>query len=489
MKIPRTTFRFKITISLFLVIVSMSVFNFYFYDQTLKKMLLKDQGENLVSVFNVLKDQFYTSLYVDDKDKIFSLMHGISKNNKVINSYLINSEGKVIYPEKLNYLDMESLSLGDSSVMNRDFTLMDLDKGNDHFSRTFIRMENSSKCYQCHSANKESLGYLVIDFSMEGSNYALSFSHKYSFIITVIMVLLIIGLVIIMHYRFVKKSLSKFESSITIINRGNLDERIIIPKSKELGALARSFNTMMDNFQATQLELREYHKIELDSKEKMATIGEMAARMAHEVRNPLTGISNAIEVIIKKMNDDENKPIMEEIRRQAKRVNDAISNLLQFSHRSELKLEETDINERIRALCFFVKNQAHNKVIEFKSELQPGLPLVMLDSEQIENALLNLALNAIAAIEVEGRISCKTLFNSENNTILLCVEDTGQGISEETMKDIFNPFFTTKTEGTGLGLTIVKEIVEKHKGKMWVESEEGVGTRFYISLPVLGIRD
>ncbi|MBN1250850.1 MAG: hypothetical protein JXR51_01945 [Bacteroidales bacterium] len=225
------------------------------------------------------------------------------------------------------------------------------------------------------------------------------------------------------------------------------------------------------------------HKKELRNNKKLATIGEMAARLAHEIRNPITGIANAIEIIADEMHEEQNKPILEEIKRQANRVNDAVSNLLIYSRSKALNLSENNINELIKSLVFFLENQNHQKEIIFQTKFDSSIPLFNFDHEKIENALLNLGLNAIQSITESGSITYITKYDPIKKKVIIKIEDTGIGISKEILPNIFKPFFTTKTEGTGLGLAIVKDIIEKHYGEIWVKKNIEKGSIFNISLP------
>jgi len=310
-----------------------------------------------------------------------------------------------------------------------------------------------------------------------------AFARRFSLAFTVLMLLLILGFVLILHYKMVRRSLSQFQTTIRTINEGNLNERLIIPRSTELGKLGKSFNEMVDYFQQTQNELQRYHKNEILNSKKLATIGEMSARLAHEIRNPITGIANAIEIIIEEAGDTVNKPVLEEIRRQANRVNKAVSNLLTYSRSRELHLQEGDINEIIRSVVFFLSNQDIDKKINFILELGDNVPLFHFDAEQVENVLMNLGLNAIQASEANNTIAYTTLFLEDERKIIVAVSDSGKGIPAEKLQDIFKPFYTTRTQGTGLGLAIAKEIIEMHLGEIKVENNSDRGCTFTITLP------
>ena len=223
---------------------------------------------------------------------------------------------------------------------------------------------------------------------------------------------------------------------------------------------------------------------ELRESEKMKAVATLAAGMAHEIKNPLTGIANAIEIIVQEMHENEKKPVLEEIQRQIRRVNKTINDLLQFSRTVELYLEPGNINEIIKSVNFFLENQIRDKNITFVLNLQPDLPTFSFDHKHMENALINLGLNAIQAIEECGTVHISTIYNPEKKKVIIQIKDTGVGIPKENVSKIFRPFFTTRHKGTGLGLAITKEIIEKHNGTISVQCLFSKGSIFTILIPL-----
>jgi len=325
---------------------------------------------------------------------------------------------------------------------------------------------------------------LVFDISLEDTSRNVMLTRNFSIAYSAFIVIFILISVFLVHYRFVRKSLRNFQLTIGKINQGQFDERLTIPEFRELGELGKSFNTMVHTIQKTREELENYHKKEIQEKQKMASIGEMTSRLAHEIRNPLTGIANAVEILVNQFPDEENRPVLEEIRRQALRVNNTLNSMLRFSRSNDLNVELGNINDIIEAVLFFIKNQTNHKRIEFRQDLQTDIPVFRFDREHIENALLNIGLNAIQAISQSGIITFKTQYFNDDNQVLISVEDNGNGMSAEVLAKIFDPFYTTRTEGTGLGLAITREIIEKHGGEIWADSQENKGSVFFISLPL-----
>jgi two-component system NtrC family sensor kinase len=475
------SFRSRIIITLILVITSVSFISFFTFNHFLSRKIYRNSEDDFRSVLQVLRDQI---LEVHDGRHIKPFLKTIDENKHVVQSYLIDAKGHVTYPSQSGLPNLNQAQLDHLNEISDDISIKTNYLSNPPVSRAYLRMQNRPSCYACHNTTQPVLGYIMIDFSMHQSEDTMAFSRDFSIGFTLLMVVLILGFVTILHYKFVRQSLFRFKSTINRINSGELGSRIEIPTSKELGELGKSFNEMVDQFQKTQTELQKYHQRELRNAEKMATIGEMSARLAHEIRNPITGIANAIEIINIGNGNGKNKSILEEIQRQANRVNKAIANLLKYSRSHELNIQEGDLNEIIRSVVFFLENQSAHRNMRFSMELDPGIPHFDFDSEQIENVLLNLGLNAVQACQQNCSVTYSTRFNSEDKTVRITVSDTGPGIPEEAIGDVFKPFFTTRTEGTGLGLAIAREVIGMHNGEITVENNADKGCTFYITLPV-----
>jgi signal transduction histidine kinase len=325
---------------------------------------------------------------------------------------------------------------------------------------------------------------IVIDMKNSATAEIIQLSRQFSLFYTIGLLIAIFLLVLYLHYKYIRKSIKQFRSTITLINEGHIEARMGIPEVSELGSLGRDFNEMLDTFEKAKIQLEDYHRKEMQNTQKLATIGEMSSRIAHEIRNPITGIASAMEIIIEELNDTEKKPILEEIQRQARRVNQAILNLLKYSRSRDINPVMGDLNELIRSLVFFLKNQAHDKDIEIELELSDAIPRFPFDSEQIENVLMNLIMNAIDVVPDPGLIRFKSSYDTNSRMVSVSVVDNGHGIDNEVGEDIFKPFFTTKTKGTGLGLAISKDIIEKHQGYLAFQNLPGTGCIFTFSIPV-----
>jgi len=222
--------------------------------------------------------------------------------------------------------------------------------------------------------------------------------------------------------------------------------------------------------------------------DRLASIGEMAAGIAHEIKNPLAGIAGVIQVLKKDFPEgDANRAVLDEVLSQVERMDKAVRNLLSFARPPEPKMTMADLNDVIGKLMDFLAPQFAKNGITAERKLAAGLPWIVLDPDLMQQALLNLALNAIKAMPDGGRFVVETRSDTAapeaGGRIVITFVYTGQGIAPENLSRIFSPFFTTRQQGTGLGLSITQRIVEQHHGEISVQSSAGRGTTFTISLP------
>ncbi|MCX7920029.1 MAG: ATP-binding protein [bacterium] len=229
-------------------------------------------------------------------------------------------------------------------------------------------------------------------------------------------------------------------------------------------------------------ELRQTEK-ELAHREKLAALGEMAASVAHEMRNPMTALRGFAQRMHRRMPaDDPNRKYAEIIMEEVDRLARLIRDVLDYARLPEPEPEPHNLNELILEWLDLIKEDLNKHRITLKTELQ-DIPIFSFDARQIKQVFLNIVSNAIHAMQDNGGTLTITTAG-ENDTVKLNITDTGPGIWPEIMKDIFNPFFTTKPSGTGLGLSIAHRILEDHGGDIKVTSQPGQGATFTVILPL-----
>jgi len=484
MKFTLKSFRIRIIVTLTIVVSLFSSASIYTYNQLLYNKIYEDSDKNIENILYFLKSEI---IDLHNGSLIKPTLINLEKDKSFIRAFLMDAEGNVIYPstDSINVADTVNFSKLISD--GQEISVMTKRSIRKPSSLGVLQIDNQASCHECHPMEIKTLGYVALKISLTDTRSTLIFARVFSILFTVFMIIIILVFVVILHVRFIKASLSNFQIAIKKINEGNLNERVEIKKANELARLGHLFNQMVDNFQRTQQELTRYHQKELDDAEKLATIGEMAARLAHDVRNPLTGIANSIEIIMADIKDSPHTPILQEIRRQTNRVNESINNLLKFSRTTELNMRPGNINDLLKILVSFLKNQKQNSKVVFDLDLAPDLPEIKFDPEQMENVLMNISFNAIQAMRNEGKIIIKSFPNESRKAIIITIEDNGPGIPDEIKDDIFKPFYTTRTEGTGLGLAIARDTIKKHCGKIWFENKEKGGTIFFIRMPVMRV--
>jgi len=263
-----------------------------------------------------------------------------------------------------------------------------------------------------------------------------------------------------------------------------LNASIIYESGQEIATIG-FFHDLREELRMKQ-EL-EKTQLQLLQAEKMSSLGKLAAGVAHQLNNPLGGITLYAKLIMEEYDlEDGAKEDLDRILRDAKRCRDTVKELLEFTRQTRHLMRPHDINHAITRTLFLLESQTlfHNIVI--KKDLDSSLPLVLSDVQQLYHLFMNIILNAAQAMEGKGTLSVKSRLLAGEKHVCVEITDTGPGISDEHLPHVFEPFFTTKEEGkgTGLGLSLAYRIIQNHGGQINAESALGIGTTFSIILPI-----
>ncbi|MFZ1808129.1 MAG: CHASE3 domain-containing protein [Cyclobacteriaceae bacterium] len=233
------------------------------------------------------------------------------------------------------------------------------------------------------------------------------------------------------------------------------------------------------------MTMRKKVERELIQAEKLSTTGKIARTIAHEVRNPLTNLNLALDQLKDEFTANENTKVYTDIvERNLGRIEELISELLRSSRPKELQLEETPLSEVLNETIDLIKDRINLHEMELIKEISVGLPIVLVDKELVKIALVNIMVNAIEAMEPETGVLSVTV-EPEDDQVVLIIADNGKGIPEEELEKLFDPFYSAKQGGMGLGLTSTQNILNSHKIEIEVQSKVGVGTSFYITFSVV----
>ena len=291
------------------------------------------------------------------------------------------------------------------------------------------------------------------------------------------------ALLVVLTYT-VQRPMVELQQKIAQLGSGDLNVSVSFAhRNDEIGDLGRNFNQMVTQMRDSRLEIERLHRTQMSRAEHMATLGEMATGLAHEIRNPLAGIAGVIEIIGRDLpTTSPARAVVKDVRQEIARINRIVTDLLQTARPHPPKVRKSDLNTTVEHAVMLGRQQGLSRAVEITLRKNPSLPEVEHDSDQIHQVLLNLLLNALQAIDQNGKIAV-TVERGQDAAVIE-VADNGRGISPELLPNIFRPFFTTKGDGTGLGLSLARRIVEDHQGRIDVTSTVGKGTTFAVILPL-----
>jgi two-component system NtrC family sensor kinase len=377
-------------------------------------------------------------------------------------------------------------------------------------------IENRPSCSNadCHAhpASQQVLGVLDTDLSLAKADTQLAGSSTLMLCYTAAALLIVAALSFLFVWQVVGEPIRALKQGTEHLAQGELGHQIEVQSQDEVGDLAHSFNgmslqlrganeeivtwakTLEDRVEQKTKELQRAHEHMLHV-EKMASMGKMAAVVAHEVNNPLSGILTYAKLIRKWVASgqaehekrEEAMQCLELIAAESRRCGDLIKNLLSLSRTAPMNVQSVDLHAVINRCLMLVRHQLELGGVELQLHLAEDLPLVHCDPAQIEQVLLALIMNARDAMPRGGNLWIETRLSSDEAEIEIQVRDDGAGIAPDILPHIFEPFLTTKESGrgVGLGLAISRGIVERHNGRIEVQSELGRGTTFNVSLPNL----
>lgn len=315
-------------------------------------------------------------------------------------------------------------------------------------------------------------------------------------------ILLLVSISIVLARRFANP-LRKLEKIAGNISEGNYKHEFILKGPLEIEHLASSLDTMAKQLDAEKRELEEWgntlekkvneraeemKKIhsQLFRSEKLASLGKLAAGVAHEINNPLTGILTNSSLLLEDLEmDDPRREDVDVMVKETMRCREIVKRLLDFAKQSKPQKRLANINALIDNIILLVRNQTSFRNITIEKQLTDDIPDVLVDPDQIQQVFINIILNAAEAMTKGGKLKIRSALTSDRQSIVVSFADTGAGIPEPVRERIFDPFYTTKEHGTGLGLSISYGIIEQHGGTITVDSMVGEGSTFTIQLPVV----
>ncbi len=357
--------------------------------------------------------------------------------------------------------------------------------------RVFVQIKpifNGIKCAKCHSKEEDVLGVLKIATSMREVDTGIRKIVLSAIAGAILSSIAVMGLLWFLLRVFVTVPISKVVDTIKEIIRSERPDKVVPYRSKdEIGFLVENFNAMTRRLHGLYMTLEEKVRErtrELIQAEKMASMGQLAAGLVHEIRNPLGSIKLAIQLMEKELDGSWSEDI-QAMSKEIQRIERLLSELLRLARPQPPSFTMVEINEVVERAVAITRKKAESSKVDVVTSFSPFLPKVKADPDLMQQVFLNIMLNAIDAMPDGGRLSITTRNSSRSVTIEF--SDTGYGIPKDYIDRIFDPFFTTKGSrgGSGLGLSISYRIVQEHGGEISVRSEEGRGTTFTVRLKTM----
>ncbi|HYG67963.1 MAG TPA: ATP-binding protein [Anaeromyxobacteraceae bacterium] len=353
-------------------------------------------------------------------------------------------------------------------------------------------VRNAPACTRCHDAGARANGWLDVRFSRAPVIQAEGdLARTLSLTATAALVCLL-GIAMWLVGREAIAPLQRLVAAMRHAGTGDHGARADEGRPDEIGAAARGFDATLAALRKSQAELEAFYHERMLRADRFAAVGEVATGLAHEIKNPLAGLSGALELLAEDLaRDPRHVEVVGEMRHQVERLTHTMESLLSFARPAKARLRATDVNAAIEKVLFLIRQQLRGSSVQLEADLAAGLPAVLADASQLEQVLLNVCLNACQAMHAAGTGTLTVRSRAADGSVAIDVRDTGPGIPMEVRDQVFKPFFTTKRTGNGLGLAISARIVAEHGGHIGYRCPPEGGTIFTVTLqpaPVSPVR-
>ena len=450
--------------------VAVTAITFMLYVQDTRDSVLDMERATMTSMFPVVERVLMDSMINKDHDPIRHLFSVHNRQGIADRMFLLDSDKNIVNTEDLG-----------RSVRPRRTATPPIEE-----SKNIVMdfpIQNRGACVRCHGVDAGPIGFIRL-VSPKRDRQTVAEANLKGRLIILFSSFLIVGLWTLMVVRrVIDEPMGRIVEAMNRVACGALDTRVEDLPSGELRSIACGFNNMVRLLEKDRRENADLHRSQVAHLDRLAALGELSAHLAHEVRNPLTGISSAIQVI--QTETPEGSPrreVLGKVLGQLNRMEQTMGNFLRFARMPEAVVRPFDLHEPLDRVLDLIEARLRTQKIELKRVIVEDLPRLKGDPGQIEQVFLNLFINAANAMTHGGTLTVTARAEPEGS-LLVEVSDTGKGISSADLEHVFRPFFTTRENGSGLGLPLSRQIIVAHDGDIWIESVPDRGTSVFVRLP------
>jgi signal transduction histidine kinase len=451
--------------------------------------LINSARESTDLLLNTIESSIYNSMRIGNTEDVKVILEMVGQSHRLLGVRIFHPHGVILKssaPDEVGKLvDIKNYQL---FMNNRKEGIFNV-AGYGEVLKMVKPIYNDEPCYICHGHKSRIIGVLSIDYSLLETRGRMVEATKLYIVSTVAIICFLSVAISLVMLKFVRKPLNQLAENMMKVEQGDLSVRMKPEGKDEVGKLVATFDSMVDRLDSAKQELEKLHFQQMERADRLASVGEMAAGIAHEIKNPLTGIAAAITILKDDfLPTDPRTEIVNEVLEQIKRLDKTVNDLLFFGKPTQPEPTYTNINHVLKKTLMFASQHRGGKNIEKRLELQEDLPPVYVDPKQIQQVFLNLILNAVQAMPDGGLLTITSALVKEDggDLVRIGINDTGPGIPSPILEKIFTPFFTTKAQGTGLGLAICHQLITRHNGRISVTSKDGKGTLINVELPASG---
>jgi len=457
------------------------------------------EGVRLVAEQRARYGVAYTRSSVEDVQHVMMAKHGGSLQSLLERLghspdleavRILSTSGKVLYSSRKSEIGQMMPShlplMPASGVMEDAVVALEKMPGLLHAASPLL---NHERCTGCHAGGQGVLAFVDVDISLSRQTAGMRTWGEMAGTTALLLFALIGAGIALVLGTVVVRPIRRLSDSMSQVQHGNLEVTAVPPGTVEIDSLVTGFNDMVARLREAKQVEEDAQRSRMARAEQLATLGEMAASLAHEIRNPLSGAKAAIDVLAGEEDGAESRRILRNVSAELARVDGVVRQLLNFARPKTPVLARIEICSLVDDVVVLSRPKAAAQGAALEIECGPGPVEALADADMVRQVIVNLILNALQASEGVAGATVAVSAGLSDGWAACSVRDSGPGVPADRADAIFRPFATTKARGTGLGLATSRRLVELQGGRLWLENPGAPHARFTFTLPPIAGRE